>query len=476
MSAYQSKNQENTIYGPTVTILNHVRNIGMTSLVQYLNWCRKYNFDTRIKKTKSELQQELKFQRTKSKSISRKCDKVPCLKNTIERIYNRDISFDDLRNPILEVIYTVFEKINWSQSTLEFFQYIESHTKLLKDIFYVQSLAELFKYRDAWIRPVYRWKPKSHKTAKQFYSLSRHLLAKYHVPEFMDKAFFNRNTLHQQWFMHIGSGQNIRTATLIPIRLSKKMSHCFMQTPSNFSIDEALYRAQILTLGGNTGLFEAFRLTRAMGDYHHNNFWATLIQFFINNPSLKNMHIGPVVDYIYNQKFEYRQVSTEEGKYQEPPPRPDFNMKGRNPRSILRDVQEWHHQLGNLRLEAEVRWERSKISDYIFKEGEYRKKDQKKWTIRQLLSNQDLLAESRCLKHCVVTYTTKCKKGISSIWTMEIEYQTGRIKKLVTIEVINESRRINQIRGKRNRPVKSTEKEIIKRWCRQEGLTIRNSL
>ena len=71
--------------------------------------------------------------------------------------------------------------------------------------------------------------------AEQFGSLARHLLARYDVPAFLDAAWRDGLTAegvrHQGWFKHVGRGENIRTADDLPIPMTKRMAHHFLQTP-----------------------------------------------------------------------------------------------------------------------------------------------------------------------------------------------------------------------------------------------------
>ena len=51
--------------------------------------------------------------------------------------------------------------------------------------------------------------------------------------------------MQQGWFVHVGSGQNIRTADL-PLVLSKSMAHVFAEAPGDLTATEALRWAQVV--------------------------------------------------------------------------------------------------------------------------------------------------------------------------------------------------------------------------------------
>lgn len=75
------------------------------------------------------------------------------------------------------------------------------------------------------------------------------------------------------------------------------------------------------------------------------------------------------------------------------------------------------------------------------------------------------------MRHCVASYSSSCHRGVCSIWGLSLETETG-IEKLLTIEVNNLSKEIRQIRGKLNRLATEKEKEVVRRWAAQEGLTL----
>ena len=66
----------------------------------------------------------------------------------------------------------------------------------------------------------------------------------------------------QDWFSHIGAGQNMRTAE-VPTELSKKMAHHFLQAPEHYTIEEALRYGQIKGQGGGDDLAGVASIWRA---------------------------------------------------------------------------------------------------------------------------------------------------------------------------------------------------------------------
>ena len=197
-----------------------------------------------------------------------------------------------------------------------------------------------------------------------------------------------------------------------------------------------------------------------------------MIRFFIANPMLDVSHVNPIIDYIWNQKYENRHIFVERGVAREvEPAQPNFSMKGRTPETLLRQVEAWHQQLGKEAKGGKLQWTRSHIGEFRFREGSEQKGNMKFWAIRELLSSDELIYEGRAMQHCVRTYARSCYAGRASIWTMETEDAEGR-DKVLTIEVSPSQNLIRQVRGKRNRRPTPKEKSLLERWATKEGLQL----
>jgi hypothetical protein len=97
------------------------------------------------------------------------------------------------------------------------------------------------------------------------------------------------------------------------------------------------------------------------------------------------------------------------------------------------------------------------------------------WTIRELLTSQELFLEGRVLRHCVATYAVQCAKKLTSIWSMQLENCQGK-HRVVTIELDLANRMICQARMKCNKLPQAAEMEVITMWAAQEGLRIAESV
>jgi hypothetical protein len=113
----------------------------------------------------------------------------------------------------------------------------------------------------------------------------------------MDSVWFlgnGREAVRQQgWFLHAATGQNIRTADL-PLPFTKRMAHQFMEAPAGLTVEAALRWGQIHGFGSTERLARAIIGTRLGTDFEHDDFWTTVLQFFIANPMLDLAQVGPM--------------------------------------------------------------------------------------------------------------------------------------------------------------------------------------
>jgi hypothetical protein len=340
----------------------------------------------------------------------------------------------------------------------------------------VSGLLALASHHAGWLRPIEDWTPTGQSPVPQFGSLAMHLLARYPVPAFMTSVWLRdrdaESLRYQGWYKHIGLGRNIRTADL-PLPLTKMMAHHFMLAPDHFTVDAALRWGQVRGMGGSEELARAVSATRLGRSFEHEEFWKTVIQFFVNEPTLDSIHIGPILDYLNVQKFVPQEDFLEEGDLGRPgPPQPNLTMKGRTKRSLLRQVEEWHKSLRHSPKVVTVHWERSGTNEFHFIEKDGRDQEPPRtWAIQELLSSGELYREALAMQHCVASYVRACAGRTSSIWSMRIGNEVRR-HRVMTIEVDLKNRTICQARRRRNARPNGKAREMLERWARQERLSI----
>jgi hypothetical protein len=334
----------------------------------------------------------------------------------------------------------------------------------------VAGLIALASHREDWLRSSGDWVPAGSGPLPQFASLAQHLFANYPLPPFMVSVWFRGRDAEarrrQGWYKHLGLGRNIRTAD-IPLPLTRRMAHEFTLAPDHYEVDTALRWGQVRGLGGSKMLARAVVATRLGRSFEHEDFWRTVIHFFVNHPELDLAHVGPIVDYLHNQRFVPQEVFVEEGDVSDDPPQPNLSMKGRTPRSLLRQVAEWHARLKHRKV-REIRWGRSGIGEFhmpVEPDG------QRCWTIRELLSSGEIDREGAAMRHCVGSYVRLCARRETSIWSMRFE-NAGHRYRVLTIEVDLATRTIRQARRRANALPNAKLQGVMEQWARQEGLKI----
>src|SRR6056297_999575 len=246
----------------------------------------------------------------------------------------------------------------------------------------------LADFADQWVRPLSDWSPDTKNVDRQFKSLSRHLLVEYEVPAFMDAAWFGESSLERRWYCWVAAGKNIRKAPDLPVSLTKAMAHQFLSAPSDYSIGAALRWGQIRSLEGDGVLCDAVAQTRLVRDFEDDAFWMSVFRFFVDNPMLDRAHVGPIIDFIWNRRFEpvirYDQPGV---PIEREPEQPNFSMRGRTAEGLLRAVAIWHGQLGEDQNRPMLQWQKSYHPDYEFMEGSG--EEPECWSIRELLTTQE---------------------------------------------------------------------------------------
>jgi hypothetical protein len=73
------------------------------------------------------------------------------------------------------------------------------------------------------------------------------------------------------------------------------MAHHFMLAPDHFTVEAALRFGQVRGLGGSEVLAGAVAATRLGRSFEHDEFWRSVLQFFVNEPTIDPIHIGPIL-------------------------------------------------------------------------------------------------------------------------------------------------------------------------------------
>lgn len=460
----------------------HLGRLGLRAFPDYRQWCAAHGFPATAEKSPYDLEEELQALEHDKRRAAVQSRLHANPRKLIEAACSSEIDLDEITRPQLRAFCSAIHKSAPDAASRHSLRKLllkvnDAADFLLEGVSfggrsyaYVDALIRLNDRRWQWIVPHVDWRPASHNARRQFASLCRHLLARFPVPAFLDQAWFRSDAgseRFREWFIHLGAGRNIRTAGT-PIPLSKLAAHHFLEAPDHYSIEGAIRWGQVHALGGDRLLTEALLGSRIGHDFSENAFWTSVIRFFIANPLLDRRHVAPIVDYLFAQRFETREVLVGPGQVEvHGAPQPNLTMRGRNAQSLLAQVERWHRDLGRASSAEKLYFRRSGVKELSLQTG---RDGESVWRIRELLSGADLIAEGRAMKHCVASYARSCAHGHSSIWAMELHTMAGPEKRQ-TIE-LNSDRIIVQCRGRQNRLPTPAELDVLKAWARFAGLIL----
>lgn len=451
---------------------------------EYIDWCWRHGFDGSLEKTKIDLQEEMDaFEGLKKKRDAQtKLHRNP--KAFLNSVCLGDITSDEIERPVFKAIAREIEESDSEpdkrRSLLEMLLQINARSDLVfksgganNQTPFVRGLVKMHDRKALWLRAVADWKPRSKNLDRVFGELTHYLFDQFgDVPNFMEAVWLRNDRASwrfRDWYVHLGRGNNLRTAkTVVP--LTKKMAHHFRSAPKSYTAEQAIRWAQLQALGASESTINSLVATRLGRSFANESFWFSVLQFIAGNPMLDPRQIGPIVDYIHAQRYEPVDVEIEPGLWEtEPPPQPNLSMNGRTVNTLLRQVNDWHRSLGRYKSLPTENYDQADFSGFAVDRSSG--SESKRWTIRQLMNARDLQIESDELRHCVASYHWSCAKGACSIWNLSVSSTSGPSERRQTIEV-DKNKMIVQCRGLANRDPTNEEWGIVSAWASDAGLSI----
>ena len=345
----------------------------------------------------------------------------------------------------------------------------------------ILALNGIFDIYSERIRDIDDWKPKRNNTSTILRDLLNHLFTNYPVPYFLVNGFIRCDLSAMLLYVHIGTGKSLKKFELYPdMILTNKCFHHIQTTPNDSTFNEAFRRAQIIHLGGDDRLFNLLMRTRLHTITNSNTkenkeikkekeeFWVTIIKFFIEHPMINSDKVPEIIDYIYDQKYTLKRINRVDGTFVNRPEQPNFNMKGRTPMSLINQSDEWHRMASvNTKRQKDAKeWEPIPIKDFIYEKGE------SIYTIIQLTKTAELIQEGNRMHNCVATYASSCLRKMCAIFS----FRHTNMKQFVidaphiTIEVRGKS--IVQIRGRYNKKPEPYYMSMVEQWAYTNNLSI----
>lgn len=317
-------------------------------------------------------------------------------------------------------------------------------------------------------RALHRWKtPRSKDDRVVFESLFFHFFVQYKIPHCINDLIGRyRDQLtcgpEEQIMYEIVQGKGIHQLSGFGVKLNSKMNFYFNASPAGMSLSSAIWWAKMRSMGLSASV--ACKLVSNIYVWMENEWfpWLDDLVFFLKRfPGLGKRERQKILDFILCQKNGGREVTIP--NYDETVRVaalfPGFSFKGRSVASVFRFIAQWDEYI-QLAKEAGV----DKIFPISPLQGLRINHADGQIIIRQIKNLRNLVKEGNSMNHCVATYAPQCIGGYSSIWSMRQISASGKLKRLLTIEVQESDKRIQEVRGKSNRVAKKREEVWINTW------------
>lgn len=430
----------------------------------------------RLKKELALLEVENQFRgRFKKEKVKRK----EGLKPTLLLLVNAT-SEDDFQNCAFKklciAIFLLMKKLEWKDKNAHqtFVQILQYPRPLFNGYtVYLRILEILFELEtcrsfDTWVRP------KSKDGVVIFKSIFYHLFVKYKIPNCLDKVLKDYCYSSQAMFQfgllnHMVKGKGLHHFPKLLFKVNSKVNHHFFNAPVQLNVAKAIWWA---TLRGKQVPYSlALKMVHELSDigvYTQWYEWLDELIFFLNRfNDISEKDLKSVMEFFIAQKSGNTCVNI--SGVQEPidvvPLYPNFQLKGRSVASVLRFCEEWKKYINLIKATGSGGdFQPSKVQPFRLHHGKTLV------LIKQIKNVKSLIKEGKTMSHCVATYAGECASGQSSIWMMKLHLPTKKIKKALTIEILEKEKTINEALGKCNRSATDLENKWLEAWAEREGL------
>lgn len=321
----------------------------------------------------------------------------------------------------------------------------------------IDLLRNLLPFVDHVVRDPSAWPGADGHPLNVAASLASHLFGLYPTPRFMAASWFAGPAEHRQWAVALGQGVAV-SCLGIPITLTRRMRHLFLQSPDHLPIVHALRRAEVLGLGGTPHLVAQLLTTRLGEDFEDPVRWRVALQWLVQcGQEIEPLHVGPLIDFLRAN------LATVE-------------LRGRTFASVMRMVRAWHGVLAQ-RGETYRHWPPSRLPGFALAIPPTLERPRPaEWLITELLDSNQLAHESHSMRHCVASYASACAGARSSIWSLRHRWTDDfATRSVLTIEVRLKTKTIVQIRGTANASATSSAMHLVQQWARTAGLRMEPS-
>ena len=327
-------------------------------------------------------------------------------------------------------------------------------------------------------RTLASWRmPRSKDEMVIFKSLFLHLLVPYKIPKCLEPAIENYCRFHLsinqpevEIMFHLVRGRGIHQFHNLPIEMNSKMNFLLNLAPRHLNLAEGMWWAKIKSMGASNSIaLQLIYNFYAEIDTPWRDWYDDLIFFLNRFPEISKGDLKNILSFIIAQKKQGINLKMKDSNNSIwiAALFPDFIFKGRTVVSVLKFVEKWKDYLklakdaGNAGV-----FKVSAIQPMRIIQGK------RLIRIRQIMNLKNLVLEGTKMNHCVASYAGECLSGASSIWSMREFLSVGKSKHLITIEVEEKTKKVEQASGNSNRGLTDMEKKWLLTWVEKEGLGI----
>jgi PcfJ-like protein len=360
-----------------------------------------------------------------------------------------------LENAIRSQFARIGQNYGWKKDTFRTLL-LHMHYKkcfgVLRNPAFIEVLANIASFGNKTVRPIEDWKKDSLTAEGQLASMIRHCFAKYEVPEFMEYAFAETNRIHMYCYTKLGRGDSVRSLGIIPPGFTARMAHEFRNTPRQFTIVQAIRRAQALGCGATAARAEAVAWAHEFERFQNPVFVLAVIKFVTKvDGHIAFDQLQMVLEYLNEM---YRADNA-------------YSLKGRTWASVAKRAADYHAELARKRAAEQFSdWELCTVNNYEVE------KDNGIFRIVQLGTSQELYDEGAEQSHCVADHAYDCTIGTCAIFSLRrfVPGDEGHVI-LATIEIAVETAQIVQAKAKFNEELSDEAWAIMTEWAAVEQLT-----
>ena len=329
------------------------------------------------------------------------------------------------------------------------------------------------------VRDPQSWRPqmKTRDVGRLRLAAARHLFSLYPVPEMLERVWIDdagladdEVQLRRCWYVVAARGGSLYKRGAGEW-LTRKEVHAFLDPPAGLGFAEAFWHAIARSHTGDRGVAVGVARSKiARAPRGEIAFWREVARFFCAHPAPTET-IDDLCDYLVECRRRDR----------------GYRLEGRTPATLDRGMHEWHRDIAAIeRIEAmrrrahargastaagDASWTGSPLADWEWAPSakDARAKGEH-FVVRQLKQAEDLVSESRAMRHCVSAYAGRCIAGHSSIWSLR-RCTKDRIDRLLTIELDDQCRAV-QVRGVANRLAHADERQVLERWAKARAVAL----